>query len=83
MQIERFKQKLLDKSIEITIEDEVYEIIESTGFDPQFGARPIKRAIQSILENSFARAYIAGEIKDADNVNIHYENDEIKFIINK
>ncbi len=56
--IERIKE---DKSIDLEVTDETLEKISSVGFDPQFGARPIRRAIEEIIENKVADYIIKGD----------------------
>jgi ATP-dependent Clp protease ATP-binding subunit ClpA len=58
--IERIKE---DKGIELEVTDETLEKISSVGFDPQFGARPIRRAIEEIIENKVAEYIIIGDTK--------------------
>ena len=56
-----FGQRLLaDKNITLEITDALIDKISSAGFDPEFGARPIKRAIEEIVENKVAEYIIAG-----------------------
>lgn len=71
IQLERLKKRLADKKIKLLVTNEALEFISSTGWDPVFGARPLKRAIQTYIENPLALKLMEGEIK---------ENTEIKVI---
>ena len=66
--IKPLKNELKDKKIELEVTDEVKEIIVMHGYNPNFGARPLRRSIQVLLEEPLAEAYLRGEIKDGDKV---------------
>ena len=68
IQFKRLAERLLDRKIELRLTGAAKELLAERGYDPLFGARPLKRAIQSDLENPLARRIIAGEIKDGDRV---------------
>ena len=68
IQLKRLAERLLDRKIELRLTGAAKELLAERGYDPLFGARPLKRAIQSDLENPLARRIIAGEIKDGDRV---------------
>ena len=69
--------RLKDKNITLEITPEAKHIMAQEGYDPVYGARPLKRYIQNTLENKLARKIIAGEITYGSNVIIHGENDQI------
>jgi ATP-dependent Clp protease ATP-binding subunit ClpB len=73
-------QRRLKKS-NITIEatDEALEWISIEGYDPQFGARPVKRVIQKILMNELSKALLAGTIGPESNIIVDLENGELSF----
>jgi ATP-dependent Clp protease ATP-binding subunit ClpB len=58
--------RLSDRKIELKLTKAAKELIAERGYDPLFGARPLKRTIQADLENPLAKAIIAGKIKEGD-----------------
>jgi ATP-dependent Clp protease ATP-binding subunit ClpB len=68
IQLERLAARLLDRKITLKLTQGAKETLAERGYDPQFGARPLKRTIQADLENPLAKAIIAGKIKEGDTV---------------
>jgi ATP-dependent Clp protease ATP-binding subunit ClpB len=62
IQLERLKKRLLDRKIQLELTEKAIAFIVERGYDPAFGARPLKRTIQTELENPLAKAIIAGKI---------------------
>jgi len=81
LQFNRIVQKLSDNEIRIAITEPAIDLIARKGFDPQYGARPIKRFIQKIVLNELSRKILAGEIKKDQDVIIERENDTIKISV--
>lgn len=71
------KQRLVDKNINIEATDAAKTILARDGYDPVYGARPLKRYIQNTLENKLARLIIKGGIGYGDTAVVDVENDEI------
>ncbi|MGC9422343.1 ATP-dependent chaperone ClpB [Vibrio sp.] len=61
IQLERLRQRLADKDYELNVNDEALNLIAQVGFDPVYGARPLKRAIQQTVENPLAKSILAGQ----------------------
>lgn len=63
----------------ITMEtgSEVVDYLAETGYDEKYGARPLRRAIQTHIEDRLAEAILAGSIKEGDNVSINYLDNEL------
>jgi ATP-dependent Clp protease ATP-binding subunit ClpB len=76
--IKELQQRLNEQQIEISLSEEANEFIAVNGFDPIYGARPLKRYIQRNLETKLAREIIAGNIHDHSKVNITIGNGELK-----
>jgi ATP-dependent Clp protease ATP-binding subunit ClpB len=76
--MKELQQRLNEQQIEISLSEEAKEFIAVNGFDPIYGARPLKRYIQRNLETKLAREIIAGNIHDHSKVNIIIENGELK-----
>ncbi|MBX3273354.1 MAG: ATP-dependent chaperone ClpB [Sandaracinaceae bacterium] len=70
IQLERFRSRLADREIGLEISDDAKDFLGEVGFDPQFGARPLKRAIQRHLENRIAEEILAGKFAAGDTVRI-------------
>ena len=68
---------LKDKDINMEVTDAAKDIMVREGYDPVYGARPLKRYIQNTLENKLARLIIAGEINYGSHVTIDRVDDEI------
>jgi ATP-dependent Clp protease ATP-binding subunit ClpB len=68
IQLKHLAARLLDRKITLKVTPAAKVLLAERGFDPQFGARPLKRTIQSDLENPLAKAIIAGKIKEGDTV---------------
>jgi ATP-dependent Clp protease ATP-binding subunit ClpB len=75
--IKELQHRLNERQIEITLSDEAKEFIAVNGFDPIYGARPLKRYIQRNLETKLAREIIAGNIHDHSKINILIENGQL------
>ncbi|XJZ28170.1 ATP-dependent chaperone ClpB [Bacillota bacterium Lsc_1132] len=71
------QKRLKDQQVEILITDEAKEFIAANGFDPIYGARPLKRFIQRNLETKLAREIIAGKIHEHSRVTLNAENGEL------
>ena len=70
IQINRLRPRLAERHIELHLSDAAKEFLANEGYDPQFGARPLKRVIQKEVENRVARAILDGTIRDGDTVEI-------------
>ncbi|MED3551540.1 ATP-dependent chaperone ClpB [Cytobacillus praedii] len=75
--IKELQERLEDQHIQLSINEEAKEYIAENGFDPVYGARPLKRFIQRNVETLLAKKIIAGQIKDYSQVTILIENDDI------
>ena len=75
--LKEVENRLKDRNISLEITDEAKKIMAKEGYDPIYGARPLKRYIQNSLENKLARKIIAGEIIYGSKVIIDGENEEI------
>jgi ATP-dependent Clp protease ATP-binding subunit ClpB len=70
IQLTRLCARLADRKIELILKPGAKNLLAERGFDPLFGARPLKRAIQADLENPLAKDIIAGKIKEGDLVTV-------------
>jgi len=72
------KTKLKERDIEIEVTEAAKELIADAGFDPVYGARPLKRAVQELIEDTLAEKILEGSVKDGDKVIFDADNGEIK-----
>ena len=79
IQFHHIAERLEDRDINISLSDKAKELVLEKAFDPNYGARPVKRFLQKHLETMLGRALIAGQVQDGDSVII--DSDGEKFII--
>jgi ATP-dependent Clp protease ATP-binding subunit ClpB len=79
LQLGRLNARLAERGITLELTDGARELIADAGWDPAYGARPLKRAIQRLLENPLALALLEGEFSDGDTVRAYAELGEIRF----
>jgi ATP-dependent Clp protease ATP-binding subunit ClpB len=73
-QLARVEKRLEEKKLTLSISDKAIEFLSDVGYDPLFGARPVKRAIQSYLENPLAKEIISGVFKEDSVINVDVNN---------
>lgn len=81
--INHLNMRLVDQHIKINVNQSVKEWIAQEAYEPQFGARPLKRFVQRQIETPLARLMIGEELKEGTEINVYLENDEVKFEVNK
>ncbi|EGR2705001.1 ATP-dependent chaperone ClpB [Vibrio parahaemolyticus] len=77
IQLERLAKRLEEKGYQLEVSDKALDLIAQVGFDPVYGARPLKRAIQQNVENPLAKSILAGEIVPDKKVQLIATNDQI------
>jgi len=80
MQIGRIHQMLQEQGIELRVTDDAVRYIAKEGYDPQFGARPVKRALQRLVLNSLSREIIAGRINPQHTIEVQLQDGMLRFI---
>ncbi|MBD5635802.1 MAG: ATP-dependent chaperone ClpB [Candidatus Eremiobacteraeota bacterium] len=73
IQLDRLRERLVDRRIELDVSDGAVRHLVKVGFDPVYGARPIKRAVQRELETPLGRKILAGDVKEGDRVYADYD----------
>ncbi|TYH20234.1 hypothetical protein ES288_A05G415200v1 [Gossypium darwinii] len=73
LQLERVQKRLSDKKIKLQITDAAVQLLGNLGYDPNYGARPVKRVIQQNVENELAKGILRGEFKDEDTILVDTE----------
>jgi ATP-dependent Clp protease ATP-binding subunit ClpB len=79
IQLNRLAQRLEDRKIRLTVTDAAKAFLAERGYDPLYGARPLKRTIQAELENPLAREIIAGRYKEGSEVIVDRHGDGLIF----
>ncbi len=77
IQLERLAKRLEEKGYQLEVSDKALDLIAQVGFDPVYGARPLKRAIQQNVENPLAKSILAGQILPDKKVQLIVSNDQI------
>ena len=80
IQIQRIKQRLHDNNYKIELSKEAVAFIASAGFDPVYGARPLKRAVQQYLENPLAQDILSGKFMPNDTIVVNCEANQLMFL---
>jgi ATP-dependent Clp protease ATP-binding subunit ClpB len=79
IQLDRLRRRLKERDMELQLDDSAFEQLVNVGYDPIFGARPLKRAIQSQIENPLAQSILAGEFAAGDVISVTATADGLKF----
>ena len=79
LQLERLRGRLAERKITLELSPEAVELIAETGWDPAFGARPLKRAIQRLVENPLALELLEGRFGDGTALRAVVDGDAIRF----
>ena len=79
IQLRHLEQRLAKLEIRLEVDDAAIAAVAQAGFDPVYGARPLKRAIQQQIENPLARQILAGEFAPGDTVRVRERNGNIVF----
>ena len=79
IQLERFADRLRKREIGIELTPQAKDYLAEVGWDPQYGARPLKRAIQKYLEDPLAKNVIAGMYPPGTHLKVHREGEHLKF----
>lgn len=79
LQISQVHTMLAENGLDLRVTDDAIDYIAQEGFDPQFGARPVKRALQRLVLNELSKAIIAGKINHTQPVTVELQNGELKF----
>jgi ATP-dependent Clp protease ATP-binding subunit ClpB len=75
IQVARLADRLRDRRLELQVTDAAREWLALTGFDPVYGARPLRRLVQTAIGDSLARKLLAGEVRDGDTVVVDVDSD--------
>ena len=79
IQVQELNKMLVDKEIKLDISEYAIEYLSKKGYEPQYGARPIKRLVQKEILNGLSKELLEGKVKKGDNILIDSFNDNIVF----
>jgi ATP-dependent Clp protease ATP-binding subunit ClpB len=79
IQLGMLRKRLESTGLEMEITDEALDLLATAGFDPVYGARPLKRAIQQQIENPLAQKILSGDFSSGETVNIDVEDGQFSF----
>jgi len=79
LQTKRLEQRLADRKMSLKLSESALDFLAEVGYDPVFGARPLKRAIQRELETQIAKSILRGEFNDGDTIFVDVENERLSF----
>jgi len=78
-QLERLRERLGERGIVLELTDAAKEALAEAGWDPAYGARPLKRAVQRLVENPLALRLLGGEFADGDSIRVDAVDGELAF----
>jgi ATP-dependent Clp protease ATP-binding subunit ClpB len=79
LQLVRLRERLAERRIDLELTEAAKEALAEAGWDPTYGARPLKRAIQRLVENPLALRLLEGGFADGDTIRVDAEDGEIRF----
>jgi ATP-dependent Clp protease ATP-binding subunit ClpB len=68
-----------ERNITLVLDDSARALLSRDGYDPQYGARPLKRAIQTLIQNPLSMKLLRGEIEQGQTVHVSADGDQMKF----
>ena len=79
LQVNGISRLLAEQDVHLTVDDEAIRLVARAGFDPEFGARPVKRALQRLLLNDLSRALLAGTVDKTKPIRVSAEGETLRF----
>jgi ATP-dependent Clp protease ATP-binding subunit ClpB len=77
LQLRRLRDRLAERGFGLELTDAAKELVAEAGWDPTYGARPLKRALQRLVENPLALRLLEGEFAEGDTVRVDSEDGEL------
>jgi len=81
--IHEIEQRLAERNIKLEVNEEAKAWLAQKGYDPVYGARPLRRAIQRYVENPISTRILQGEFKEGDTITINLQEDNLSFAVKK
>ena len=83
IQVEKLASRVAAQDVRLEVSEEALQAVARAGFDPVYGARPLKRAVQEYLENPIARVLLEGKCAPKDTVRVDYRDGKYDFAVEK
>ncbi|MDB4517958.1 ATP-dependent Clp protease ATP-binding subunit [Akkermansiaceae bacterium] len=78
LEVSKLVQRLNEKDITLNLAESARDLLVKEGYDPDYGARPMRRAVERFLEDPLAEALLAGDIEEGDTVDAHVKEDDVE-----
>jgi ATP-dependent Clp protease ATP-binding subunit ClpB len=79
LQLARLRERLAQRGLRLELTDDAKELVAEAGWDPTYGARPLKRALQRLVENPLALRLLEGEFAEGDTLRVDAQDGELVF----
>lgn len=79
LQVAGIARLLKDQDVQLDVADDAIALVAKAGFDPEFGARPVKRALQRLLLNDLSKAFLAGTVDKTKPIHVKADGDKLAF----
>jgi ATP-dependent Clp protease ATP-binding subunit ClpB len=79
LQLTRLRARLAERGLQLDLTDAAKEVLAEAGWDPAYGARPLKRALQRLIENPLALRLLEGDFGEGDTIRVDAQNGELVF----
>lgn len=77
LQVARLETRLAEQKLSLSLSESALDFLAEIGYDPVYGARPLKRAVQKYLETAIAKSILKGEFKDGDTIFVGVEDERL------
>jgi ATP-dependent Clp protease ATP-binding subunit ClpB len=81
IQIDRLQRRLADRRLTLEVSDAAKEWLALSGFDPVYGARPLRRLVQSAIGDQLAKAILSGEVRDGATVRVELAEGKDELVV--
>jgi ATP-dependent Clp protease ATP-binding subunit ClpB len=79
IQFKRLEAMIAERKISLTLSEKAQQFLAAKGYDPAYGARPLKRVMQKELQDSLAEMILSGKLREGDKLNIDAEGERLVF----
>ncbi|MFN2414526.1 MAG: AAA family ATPase, partial [Pyrinomonadaceae bacterium] len=80
IQLERLRRMLAERDMHLALDDSAKALLAREGYDPLYGARPLKRAIQTLIQNPLATKLLRGEVQPGQTIRVSADGDQMQFV---
>jgi ATP-dependent Clp protease ATP-binding subunit ClpC len=82
LEINKVMERLKNKNIKLTLDEKAKDFLVEKGYDPNYGARPMRRSVERFLEDPLAEEILKGNLHENDPIQVTFEKDKLVFIQN-